>query len=106
MILRLSKYGNSLGIAGVNDAAIDNAIVAAEAHSPSSGFASACTYVENHVQIRVIGSKKITWGEWTAAAIVLKRFVSVYEFVALDFDIIEIVHGNVLLTGFLERVLW
>ncbi len=101
----LRHYGKLLGVAGVDDAVMNIAITDAQAHDPHLSFGPSCTYVEDHVIMIVISKAKITWGEWTAAAIVLRNFVRNYDFVAVDFYMIRI-DGTRLVNGYIEEVLW
>lgn len=105
VVLMLRHYGQSLGVAGVDDAVMNIAITDAQAHDPHLSFGPSCTYVEDHIQVRVVSRAKATWGEWTAAAIVLRNFIRNYEFVAMDFEMIRI-DGHQLLKGYIEEALW
>jgi len=113
-IVRLYGYGESLGHFDTNSIVIAHAIEDAGRHSPSSHikWSSQCYSVHNvPVQLWVKRNwgrgwygESMTWGEWGAAAKVLLNFTRDWEFVALNFDVINAVDDVDIAFGQLRRI--
>jgi len=113
-IVRLYGYGESLGHFDTNSIVIAHAIEDAGRHSPPSHikWSSQCYSVHNvPVQLWVKRNwgrgwygESMTWGEWGAAAKVLLNFTRDWEFVALNFDVINAVDNVDIAFGQLRRI--